>query len=542
MLCYKQDNITAELCVNVCHTHTIFQYILAEHPKQAQRHLQQSFTRFQQDALPLFRRGDLADLDCVAVLMSILGVHVSVDEWDAYKGSLRNDLTRHLATGRAQQWQQQLQREYNSEDTNIHEDTNIRDMPKHLDSARRTIKHLLKQKRTLQQRVRRLEVRLEKQAAKHMEEICVLHKEVNSSFAATRKSKKDRSWFTPQGTVALALRRNIGNVASSLLGHVILTDVSASTVCRSEVRAAAALIASTRTFFQMLRETFRTPADAMDEHPSCVAVYSWRQDATNSGVWRRSKLSALELEAFYTDAAGCWATACQGHSLRRIADVQKIEDGTAKATVALTLKQLESLGCPTFLEFQDVDESASVLSGGWHIFCQTTDRGSNELCARGINNDIYNSLAPQVLYFDLNCVEHATHLCCLGGLAQVDVYLTKRSKQEGITQGAWGNKYFAACATLANVLRDVGQPLFKNWAHLFGAADALRHAKKLFPKCISGRWGSIHDFETRCLDAGAQKFVGLNSKYVFTLFASLQRHVACVFFWLGFCYLFVVVF
>ena len=514
MLCYEQGNITAELRVNVCHIHAIFQYILAEHPQEAQRQLQQSFTRFQQDTLPLFRRGDLADLDCVAVLMSILGVHVSVDEWDTYKGGLRNDLTRNLATGPTQQRQQQVRSGCDGLNAApaSQEDTNIREVRKRLDKARTTIKHLLKEKRSLQQKVRRLEVRLEKQNAKHKEEICVLHKEANSSFAATRKSKKDKSWFTPQGTIALALRRNIGNVASSLLGHVILTDVSASTVCRSEVRAAAALISSTRTFFQMLRETFREHAD--DTTNDCVAVYSWRQDATNSGVWRRSKLSALELEAFYTDAAGIWTTACQGYTLRRIADVQKVEDGSAKATVALTLKQLESLGCPTFLELQDADESdecASVLSGGWHIFCQTTDRGSNELCARGINSDIYNSLAPKVLYFDLNCVEHAAHLCCLGGLAQVDVYLTKRSKQEGIAQGNWGNKYFAACATLANVLRDVGQSLFKSWAKLFGAADALRHAKKLFPKCISGRWGSIHDFETRCLNAGPEKFVGLDS-------------------------------
>lgn len=74
----------------------------------------------------------------------------------------------------------------------------------------------------------------------------------DETFAVRRAGNNPRGWLSPQGNISLAIRRNIGNIACSLIGHTILQDISASTVSRAECRSAAALVASTRGFYQRL--------------------------------------------------------------------------------------------------------------------------------------------------------------------------------------------------------------------------------------------------------------------------------------------------
>ena len=61
------------------------------------------------------------------------------------------------------------------------------------------------------------------------------------TFMQVELVQNQKSWLTPQGTVAIALRRNIGNVACSLLGHIILQDIAGCTVSRCEVKSGAAI-------------------------------------------------------------------------------------------------------------------------------------------------------------------------------------------------------------------------------------------------------------------------------------------------------------
>lgn len=320
----------------------------------------------------------------------------------------------------------------------------------------------------------------------------------DATFHINRRSDKPKAWLTPQNNISVAIRRNLGNIACSLLGHVILADLSASTVSRAEIRTGAALMSHAKTFFDIGRQIFQT-ADhktTVETQPQPFVVHAFRQDATNSGIWKRSKLAALELESIVSDGG---LTILH---LKQLADVQKVVDGSANGTVAMSKKQLESLGCPTWVELKKNQQLAS----GFHVYVQTTDRGSNELAARGINAVLYNQCGEHVLYFQQDCVEHLCHLCVMGGLAEIDRELADRSSAAS-TQQPQQLKYFASCALLSNVLRDVSQGIFKVWQDEFGIKDAIQKAKLLWPKCLSGRWGSIHQFEKRCLLSSPTKLL-----------------------------------
>lgn len=123
-------------------------------------------------------------------------------------------------------------------------------------------------------------------------------------------------------------------------------------------------------------------------------------------------------------------------------------------------------------------------------FMATTDNGPNEL---------WSKKAIQVLTRDLdhffflphNCLEHQAHLGVLGSLKLCDNMLRGRRQ--------W--KYFSSAAIIATTLRDLSQALFAAWRALFGEDSAVASVKKLFPRCVSGRWGSIDVTEARMLEA-----------------------------------------
>ena len=132
----------------------------------------------------------------------------------------------------------------------------------------------------------------------------------------------------------------------------------------------------------------------------------------------------------------------------------------------------------------------------WQIFVQTTDCGSNELACRRIHEKLFHESSPKTLFFSIDCNEHAVHLSVLGALREVEQQLIEFDV---------GWKYFSSCAMLANVLRDNCREFFKTFQTHFGTQQAMRCARTLFPKCIAGRWGSIHMFEDRLLQCGKEK-------------------------------------
>lgn len=84
---------------------------------------------------------------------------------------------------------------------------------------------------------------------------------------------------------------------------MILEDISASTVARAEVKTGTALVACCRAFFQTIRHSFATTTS--DSLGHTLVVTAFRQDATNSGIWKKSKLAAMEVELYSQHAGIC---------------------------------------------------------------------------------------------------------------------------------------------------------------------------------------------------------------------------------------------
>ena len=124
----------------------------------------------------------------------------------------------------------------------------------------------------------------------------------------------------------------------------------------------------------------------------------------------------------------------------------------------------------------------------------TTDAGTNETYAKKAVQVLLRSL-PTVIFLPHNCLEHAAHLGVLGALKLCDDWLKGHR--------TW--KFFSSVAIAATTLRDLSQSLFQTWKGLFGDASAIKSVKSLFPRCIAGRWGSIHETEERMMKAGIGK-------------------------------------
>jgi hypothetical protein len=220
--------------------------------------------------------------------------------------------------------------------------------------------------RTFGQKSRRLENRLQLAAAAAKAPV------IDENFQLSRIGSRN---LTPQGTIALGLRRNLGNIACADIGHVVLQDIDGTTVSRAEKKTGAALLASSKLFFSHLRLDLFGKEDRL---PFNLAVHSFRTDGTNSSIWQRRKLYALELEsAFLVDAIPDhvidphtgeanqfilkWPDMFE--RLKRVSDILPVEDGTGPGTVALIMKQLQALGCPTWSEIIQNSHSDSVACG-----------------------------------------------------------------------------------------------------------------------------------------------------------------------------------
>ncbi len=95
---------------------------------------------------------------------------------------------------------------------------------------------------------------------------------------------------------SIGLRRSCTSIAAGDFGIVSMVEVSAQTVLRCELRTAAAICQSMRVFVSSALDL------CFDHHRggqwSLVAI-GVRADATNSSVWRRSKLHVVEATVMY---------------------------------------------------------------------------------------------------------------------------------------------------------------------------------------------------------------------------------------------------
>ena len=142
---------------------------------------------------------------------------------------------------------------------------------------------------TLKQKIRRLELREAKRKHAQVTEIDTNPLQIERIKGGTGKR------LTLQSFIALAIRRNFGNCATADVGAMLLEDISRFTVCRSESKTGTALIASSRLFFHAMLGDLTNPSTGAFK----LVIHSFLQDATNAGILKGSKLSALILRSAF---------------------------------------------------------------------------------------------------------------------------------------------------------------------------------------------------------------------------------------------------
>ena len=176
----------------------------------------------------------------------------------------------------------------------------------------------------------------------------------------------DGRYLTVPSMISMAIRRNLTNAACQDVPLVLLDNASRWTIARCEVKTGSSLLASCQAFHDAMRqESF--PPTPMDSNVGVdvvdgprpaqgrfnLTVHVISQDATNSAIWMKSKLCALILHSAYltdttlADVFHKWDFRKQFDSLRMVADVQPVGDGSSVGTLALTVKMLQSVGCPS---------------------------------------------------------------------------------------------------------------------------------------------------------------------------------------------------
>lgn len=405
-----------------------YKYVLTQHSRSEQVRLQNHWASCSADIISMFAKGNgVIDVDAVPLMLVELGIEFEFSDWQALKlallhhamsSSVLDSDTANTAapselsiesigesTGRlhsqSPQFPSQSQGEssdirMNMDNVDVDDDDDdgesgnveelflgqetedltdkekiqlleeeVKSLKDNVNRKKALIVHLQGAKKMLQQRVRRLHKSMEAMNEKHQKELSKIKDEANATFHIQRTSDKPKAWLTPQGSVAVALRRNIGNVACSLLGHVVLQDLSGCTVSRCEVKSAAALVAHSQMFYEQMMHAFRTATTPAQ----CLSIHTVREDATNSGIWRKSKLANMEIESFYTTNMSSLDVAIKtGHTIRRLGDVQRVSDSSGMGTTTLCWKQMQSIGCPTWYDMSLVYLSNHCLEYHHHQY------------------------------------------------------------------------------------------------------------------------------------------------------------------------------
>ena len=150
-----------------------------------------------------------------------------------------------------------------------------------------------------------------------------------------------------------------------------------------------------------------------------------------------------------------------------------------------------------------------------HVYLCTTDQGSNEAWGRrAILYDVKDD--KTTFFFDSDCLEHGPHLIVMSSLLLADSMLTTIGRP-------W--KYWKSLATFSYTTRDVAKRLYDTWVDRFGAQNAKRCVKSLFPKPVSQRWGRVHELEERIMKAGFLNLALCLAEILTSKFVDLQEVV-----------------
>ncbi len=186
----------------------------------------------------------------------------------------------------------------------------------------------------------------------------------------------------------------------------------------------------------------------------------------------------------WTTSRECWA------------DLVKMDGKTAQHAYGLALRGLENIGCPSYSQeaadfamykAEHPDDHFCRKPPYFKNYCNTTDAGSDEAKHREMAAFVLSSIV-WCLFWETNCYLHQLHLIMKVLFAQIDIML--------VALNCPHDKYFSALSVLSNSLRECSAKVRKGWLTLFPDMDDVKTiARKIAPKCLSGRWGATTEFE-----------------------------------------------
>ena len=225
------------------------------------------------------------------------------------------------------------------------------------------------------------------------------------------------------------------------------------------------------------------------EKPTLV-IHAIRSDATNSSVWHSSKLFGMELVTTYvrsTSGITDGATFLERSRTRgQFADPQRVADSTAAGTHAMLRKQLQGLGVPVWERKLAAEQQgqaaptgpdAAPLASPLRLWLITSDGGSDQMKFRRVMK-LETETNGSAIVVDATCVLHSGALVFRSGLVLIDNWLQRVGAPF---------KYYSSLAKLMHIWRDNARQVFLSWLARFGAVEAVRHAKRMPPRCIAGR-------------------------------------------------------
>ena len=163
---------------------------------------------------------------------------------------------------------------------------------------------------------------------------------------------------------------------------------------------------------------------------------------------------------------------------------------------ALFLKQIRSLGCRTWLDKDEESKFCGLHIGDgdklpsyFHVrfFIFGTDQGPDQVSAY---SSIEAECKDDLLLIICNtwCIRHVLHLIFKRHIALLERY-----------------KYVSKLAMIVNTWRSLGiaAKIYAEWEELYG--DAASFLRKLIPRCLRGRWGSVTKVQDYLLACGKDK-------------------------------------
>lgn len=249
------------------------------------------------------------------------------------------------------------------------------DSSRRLEREQKHVHKLRRVNKALRSKVHRLQHALQRTQAKLVEKENAEDDYACLEIQRARKGKGKH--LTLQGSFALAIRRNLSNIATADIGAVLLQDISRYTVTRSECRAGNSLVASARLWYNYVYGEITTGGN----DSFSLVVNCFKEDATNSNILKGAKLAGLILRSGFLKESESMAdngfqSSCADwrfedwfEEIVRVADVLPVDGSTSEATVSQTLKQLECLGCISWKKVQSDTALQRWLVCCRYVFC-----------------------------------------------------------------------------------------------------------------------------------------------------------------------------